>query len=305
MKVPYRKPPLSTEQQADLLISRGLIIHDRNELIDFLSRVSYYRLTAYLFPFKKTGSEHYEVGTTFETIYRRYTFDRRFRLLILDALERFETAMKARIVNVFVMRHGALGYLDIHNYNDFSPDKFDRFLNEIREAVKKSSEKFVKHFLDKYSDQDLPLWMASELITFGTMFTMFRNMNYQEQKEIAETFQLPVKILKSWLHTLNYIRNICAHHARLWNKRLGVAPQMPKRKGFEAWTAFDTEKPFFILLMLSHLLKCCAPHTHWRTRMEELIDEYGELPFEKIGFSPGWKENSIWKNDFVKLPDDD
>lgn len=295
MKTPYQKLPLSPEQQADLLISRGLVVQDRTELIDFLSRVSYYRLTAYLFPFKIPGSEHYKEGTTFETIYRRYTFDRRFRLLILDALERFETAMKTRIVNVFVMQHGAFGYLDIHNFNNFPQDKYDRFLTEIREAVKKSSEKFVKHFSSKYSNSDLPLWMASELITFGTMFTMFRNMNHREKKLIAATFQLPVIILQSWLHTLNYIRNICAHHARLWNKRLGVAPQMPKRQGFEAWAAFDTEKPFFILLMLSHLLKCCAPNTHWRTRMEELINEYGELPFDRIGFVSCWQENPIWK----------
>ena len=295
MQTPYRKPPLSPEQQANLLISRGLVIQDRTELIDFLSRVSYYRLTAYLFPFKISGSEHYEDGTTFEIIYRRYTFDRRFRLLILDALERFETAMKARIVNVFVMRHGAFGYLDIHNFNNFPQMKYDRFLNETREAARNSREMFVKHFYDKYSDSDLPLWMTSELISFGTMFTMFRNMNYQEKKEIAETFQLPIEILESWLHTLNYIRNICAHHARLWNKRLGIIPKKPKRKGFENWSSFDTGKPFFILLMLSYLLKYCAPHTHWRTRVEKLIDEYGELPFERIGFVPCWQENPIWK----------
>ena len=293
---PYTKPALTIEQQADRLIERGLVVSNRSELEQFLSNVSYYRLTAYLFPFKENGEEHFKDGTTFEIICRRYNFDRRFRILVLDAIERVETALKSRIVNSFVIQYSAFGYLDVRNFNNFPQDKYDRFLNEIRDSVDRSRERFVEHFRNKYSNSDLPLWMVSELISFGTMFTMFRNMNYVEKKAIANSFKLSLAVFESWLLTLNYIRNICAHHARLWNKRLGVQPKRPVGKGFEAWTAFDTEKPFFVLFILSYLLHFCAPRTLWRNRVEDLLQEYNELPLHGVGFVKNWNKHPIWNN---------
>ena len=115
----YSKNPLTFEQQADLLIQRGLIIEDKSFLIDRLSSINYYRLSAYLFPFRKAGSDDFKPGTKFNDIYHRYTFDRRFRCLIFDAVERFETALKTKLVNKFTLKYGPFGYLDIKNFHQF------------------------------------------------------------------------------------------------------------------------------------------------------------------------------------------
>ena len=49
----YQKPWLSYEQQADRLEGRGLVF-DRDDLIEHLADVGYYRLSGYWYIFKKT-----------------------------------------------------------------------------------------------------------------------------------------------------------------------------------------------------------------------------------------------------------
>ena len=293
----YLKPSLSYEQQADRLIERGLVA-DKTLLVDVLSNVSYYHFSAYLFPFKQEKSDYLVPGTSLTQIYRRYRFDRRLRCLIIDALERVETALKAKVVTVFTQKYGPFGYLDKTNYNDFCDADFQKMMSTIEVEVNRhvrSKEQFVTHYLNKYEEKNLPFWMVAELLTFGNILTIYRKMHRPIQQEIAIEFGMPVIIMESWLLTLNHVRNICAHHARLWNRRLGIRPQIPTVKKHQEWAKISNDKPFVVLMILSQLLKKCAPKTEWRTRVEMLMDEYSDLPFECMGFLDGWKSHSLWK----------
>lgn len=247
---PYLKPSLSFDQQADRLIERGLIA-DKSKLVEILSNVSYYHLSAYIYPFKIDNSDKLQPGTTLEQIYRRYRFDRQLRCLVLDALERIETALKTKIVNIFTQQ---------------------------------------------YDEADLPFWMAAELLTFGSVLTMFRKMHRSIQQQIANEFGVPIVIMESWLLTLNHVRNICAHHARLWNRRLGVRPQIPNTKKHPEWTSVKNDKPFVVLLMLSQFLRKCAPCSEWRKRIEDLTDEYSDLPLNCMDFPENWKKHVLWRS---------
>src|SRR5277367_3352549 len=102
--VKYTKPVLSFEQQADQLLNRGLEA-DRARLIETLSRVSYYRLSAYWHPFKQPD-ESFAPATTLDMVWRRYTFDRQLRLLVMDAIERVEVA----ILRTLMVEHHARKY---------------------------------------------------------------------------------------------------------------------------------------------------------------------------------------------------
>jgi abortive infection bacteriophage resistance protein len=88
----YDKPPLSFAAQADLLLKRGLIA-DRTLLIDRLKNVNYYRLSGYLYPYR-LANDNYKPGTTFDKVWRHYTFDRQLRLIVIDAIERFEVSIR-------------------------------------------------------------------------------------------------------------------------------------------------------------------------------------------------------------------
>ncbi len=298
----YTKPALSFEQQAQRLLERGLIAPDKVALIRCLSVVNYYRLSAYWYPFIRvgqlTGQEYFVPGTTFEMIWRRYTFDHHLRLLVMDAIERIEVAiLRTRMVEQFTLLHGPFGYSQSANFNP----KLDhaRLMSEIDEAVARSKEEFVRRFRHKYTSEPyLPLWMTAEVMTFGQLFTFFRHLHHAEKKRLSRSFDLYPPVLESWLHTLNFTRNACAHHARLWNRQIPVRPKLPDKRHRPEWhrpANVDNRRVFAILTILKYLLAYITPETHWGERLLGLIQEYEEIPVEQMGFPKNWRESPLWQ----------
>jgi len=110
--VRYDKPPLIFQKQADQFLDRGLRA-DRDVLIARLKAVSYYRLSGYWFPFRKSNPDQsFKSGTSLDTIWKRYTFDRHLRLLVMDAIERVEVSVRTSLVYHFAHTHGPFGYTD-------------------------------------------------------------------------------------------------------------------------------------------------------------------------------------------------
>lgn len=301
----YTKPALSFEQQAQRLLDRGMIAPDKNMLVKRLSMVNYYRLSAYWYPFKQidanTRKEYFKPNTSLETIWRRYTFDRQLRFLVMEAVEQVEvTILRTRMVEQFTLLHGPFGYRDIANFNPkFRSKTHARWIEEVSTAVKRSSEDFVRRFQHKYAEESyLPLWMAVEVMTFGQLFTMFRHLHRSEQQKMSREFDLYPPVLVSWLHTLNFIRNTCAHHARLWNRELAIRPRLPDTRHQPEWhlpEKLDNRRVFAVLTLLQHLLTYIDPQNDWSTRLEQLLVEYPELPLGKMGFPKNWRSSPIWK----------
>jgi len=295
----YSKPPLTFPDQADLLIKRGLIA-DRNELIHRLESVSYYRLSAYWYTFRKKDSDDLKEGTTLDTVWERYVFDRQLRLLVMDAIERVEIALRTQLVNRHSLRFGALGYLDRNTLPGMSVDDHRFFLETIRNEARKSKEDFVVHYFGKYtSETDLPLWMACELMTFGTMLTLFRHVDKSIKSSIAAEYGIADVVLESWLLSLNFVRNICAHHARLWNRGLGnKQPSIPRLNKHPEWhtpVAVPSDCIFGVMTVLYYMLRKVAPMSLWKDRLEKLLAGYPRIPLRFMGFPDKWKDCSIWQ----------
>lgn len=301
----YTKPALSFEQQAQLLIERGLIIESKDELVHHLSMVNYYRLSAYWYPFKKIdptdGKERFIPNTTFEMIWGLYSLDRKLRLLIMDAIERVEVAfLRTRMVEHFTLIHGPFGYAEIKNFSPkFNQITHQRLLDEIDALVMRSKEEFVSRFQSKYTNEPRPpLWITAEIMSFGNLFTFYRYLNRSEQQFLAGTFNLYPPVLESWLHTLNFIRNACAHHSRLWNRILPIRPQLPDERHNPEWYRYariDNRYIFSVLTLLRYLLKFIDVQSDWQIRLEYLLNEYQGIPINWMGFPTNWKEIEIWK----------
>ncbi len=296
----YAKKALTFEQQADLIISRGLVC-DRSHLMQCLQAVNYYRLSAYWYTFRISGdpNDNIQPGTTLDTVWRRYRFDRQLRLLVMDAIERVEIAIRTRIVNRHVMLNGPFGYLDRATLPGASVDNHRKLLEKIRTEAEYSHEEFVRHYFDKYTEEtDLPLWMASELLTFGGLLTIFNGLPTRTKKDVALDYGLNVPILGSWLRSLNQVRNICAHHSRLWNREFGIKPLIPYRETFPEWhkpVTITDERLFGIMTVLYFLLKQVAPQSAWRSRLVMLFDQYKDIPKRFMGFPDNWQDSPIWK----------
>ncbi|MFP4167010.1 MAG: Abi family protein [Opitutales bacterium] len=232
----YLKEPLGFEAQADRLIGRGLHA-DRDELIRRLSAVSYYRLTGYLYPFRKHDSDEYREGTTLQTVWDRYCFDRRLRVLLLDAIERVEVAVRTQLVYHFSHAFGAFGHCDERNLPHISVAEYIEWRDNFQKETKRCKEEFKKHFFEKYGDshRNLPIWMASELMTMGSLLTFYKAVDGNIQARVAAQFDMADTLLLSWLRSLYAARNICAHHARLWNRVLGYPPSLPQQNKYPEW----------------------------------------------------------------------
>jgi abortive infection bacteriophage resistance protein len=255
----YTKQPLTLEEQARLLCSRGMI-GNIDLMIERLRVVNYYRLSGYWYPFRNRWrychvaeggtprredwyvDDTFQAGTSFEKVWNRYVFDRRLRLVVLDAIERLEVALRTQIAYHHVHYcKNPFAYVD--NTSTSLPNlrpgwQRDKFLKKITEAntlptpEKPSPDIFVNHFFKKYGDThtSMPVWMVSELLDFGCTVTFYRGLPYDVQKAIFLYFGVEDKVFLSWLLALNSIRNICAHHGRLWNIVLGNRPLMPSKK---------------------------------------------------------------------------
>jgi abortive infection bacteriophage resistance protein len=227
IKAKYNKSPLSLSEQKDLMLKRGLHIPDETMAIRKLQEIGYYRLSAYFLPYQN-NKDSFNSGTTFFTILQTYSFDRKLRMLAFDGIERIEVFMRSAITN-----HMSLKYNDSHwqdNRQLFKSPKsqhaknngtpFDNFQAIISKAkLQKHPEVFLKHYLDNYNQPtNPPSWMCLELLTMGELSHLYKGLLNADQQAIADHFGIHRTILLSWLHTISYIRNICAHHSRLWNR---------------------------------------------------------------------------------------
>ncbi|MDR1996907.1 MAG: Abi family protein [Candidatus Margulisbacteria bacterium] len=297
----YGKPPLSFEQQADLLIGRGLIA-DKAFLVKRLQQVNYYRLSGYLYPYRQPDNT-FQADTAFEKIWRHYTFDRRLRLrlIVMDAIERVEVSIKTQLVYALSMQTGAFGYTAAQTFPNLKVEDYTNWLNKVvTKEVNRSKETFVSHFRAKYGDTHkfLPLWMLSEIMSFGCVLTMYRGVTTEIKKEISASYGVPDLVLTSWLHTISVIRNTCAHHCRLWNRELGVKPLLPNKHKYPQWhvpVAIPQNRIFGVLTILRYWLSIIAPQSKWTERLLDLLDEYPEISRGHMGFPDNWTDSPLWQ----------
>ncbi|ANV92042.1 Abi family protein [Picosynechococcus sp. PCC 8807] len=228
----YNKPPLTFQEQINLLQSRGLIIKDLDFAEQTLQRISYYRLSAYLHFFQEIdSSDHqYVPDATFEAVLNLYKFDKSLRMLIFNATESIEVAVRTQMIYHYSHDYDPHWYLNKSLFYDTG--KHQELIDSITQYCQsKKVEEFIGHYRNKYTNPLLPpSYMALEIIAFGQLSRMYTNLLPSKTRQKIHThFQLPNKFFISWLRSLSHIRNICAHHSRLWNIQLGESPKLPDR----------------------------------------------------------------------------
>jgi abortive infection bacteriophage resistance protein len=294
----YTKPPLTFAEQADLLISRGMM-GDRDVMISRLNSVNYYRLSGYWHPFRESGEE-FRPGTSFEDVWARYVFDRQLRLLTMDAVERVEIALRTWLAYHHSRAYGPFGYAtEPATLSKLSGPAYARFIECIKDEADRSREVFVSHFRDKYGDSHefLPVWAATEVMAFGTVLTFFRGTTNRVKNLVASELSVPPAVLVSWVLALGAVRNICAHHSRLWNRVLGVKPLIPRSADYPDWhrpVAIDNARVFAILTICQYCMKRVAPQSRWRMRLQGFLSESASIPLAEMGFPSDWEASPIW-----------
>ena len=307
-RVPYKKPALSFQDQLQQLKNRGLVIEDDQKAVFLLENISYFRLSGYWYPLlQEPKSSHiFKPGASFNQCFQLYCFDKELRKLVSSELEKIEVAIRAKMIYVLAHQYGAFWVNDIDLF--FNSKKFNITIDKLTEEYKRSREDFILAFKANYNDSLPPSWMILEISSFGSLSGLYQNLKPGRSKRaIARHFGLDDSTFSSWLHSIVYIRNICAHHSRFWNKALSISPALPA-KPYLPWltatTTTDTRngkvsainnRTYYILSMIIYLLQTVNPTNNFKKKFFVLLSKYAIVDPAAMGFPSDWKNQPTWQ----------
>lgn len=290
----YNKSALSPETLLKNLKNQGLIITDYQHAFNCLKTVSYHRLTYYFEPFMlhPHGQQKFKLQTAYEEIWRLYEFDRELRLLVSDALERIEVAFRTAISDSMSIQYNPHWYMKSEHFKN--QKIYYQFKNQINEICEREKQFAMKHYFDKYDYPQLPpSWIIIEHLSFGSCTSAFRNLKLlSDRKAICKIFGYHPTAIASWIDALRYTRNLCAHHARLWNRWFIISPKLSYLYGKN----FDKENTFYEqAIIIQKLLSSVSSHSQWKKKLHTLFENNPSVPIEQMGFQKNWKTDSFWQ----------
>jgi len=286
IKESFSKPFLTIDKQINLLKSRGMLFRDEAKAKYYIENLNYYRLTGYWLIFEKDHSTHaFKENTYFEDILNLYIFDRELRLLLLDAIERIEVSIKSKLAYHLAESFGSHALLKPEIFT--SASKYSKTLVKLKSEIDRNrSELFIKHHFDKYKEELPPIWVCVEVMTLGQISNWLNNIKERKYKQIiSKNYDLDEKILCSFLHHLTIIRNACAHHSRIWNKRFTLDFTLPKNP-INLNKRLNYEKRRYIyntLIMCEYLMNIICENNHWSVKLDNLIKNHS-INAEKMGY---------------------
>ena len=254
---------LSHADQAKLLAGRGLLISDLQECEARLSQVNYYRWSGYFRYFQvapHAGDNSFVPGTTFDEIWEIYSVDAHLRSALVPLLESPEVLLRASYAYVVGQKTAPTGlYLD-DAYFSGTPNS-ESLSAACRKDLDRSRERFILRYKD-VSQADphasLPVWSAVESFSFGTLSKCIQRADQGTLKdEVADVIGVPRDGFDTRVRALVYLRNRCAHHARLWRHSVidaGRTPNNVRKKVKKQVGQFHPRSVMDVLASLDDLL---------------------------------------------------
>ena len=293
-----QQKPLEVKDQVKNLKSIGLIIKDENEAEKLLNDISYFRIVkGYSLGLKDKETGLYKKEVSFDSLKQLYLFNAKLRYIIFPEIEKVEINLRCRMANYFSLKYGVLGYLNVNNFGN--PKYHTDFLKDIQiEIARNSKMPFVKNFKNNYDGGELPFYAVVELLSFGTLSKLFKNMKNEDKKAIAKIYGIKYTYIQSWIEHLAFVRNICAHYGRLYNINFSKSPLL-----FSEYSKLGVSnlRVYATLICLKHLL---SNDDHWErfvARIGELLMDYPEVQKGLMGFP---KDGDYW-GEILLLPIDE
>ena len=248
----------------------------------------------------EAGVDHsFRDGTSFERVLDHYIFDRELRLLVMDAIERIEVSVRTQWA--FHVSHAQGSHAHLNRGLFTKQRSYTGSLGVLTNEVGRSRETFIKHLTEAYDESLPPIWAAVEVMSLGQLSRWYENLKAPDLRQcIADTYGTDEKVLVSFLHHLTLVRNVCAHHGRLWNRHFTITPKLPRKKPAELTPCFNSAAPrqlYNTLVMFCYLMNIVSPGHHWKRRLLELLNEHNEVSRLPMGFPNSWQEFSFWRQD--------
>lgn len=296
---------MSPSDLVEVLKERGMEIKDKDKAQHYIECIGYYRLSAYMHPFLKIPkSNHtYKEGTTFNNVMRLYRFDKKLRLFLFNEIEKIEVAVREAIMNITAEATGDIFWLtNSQHFRDHNI--FTNSIVLLGKEYEHSTEDFIEHFKNTYTNPYPPSWILGELLPMGNVNIYYRNLkNKGIKKKIAKRFSLHAPVLESWLSVLTLTRNACCHHARVWNKVNKIIPNDMKTMT-RPWITIpsDKRKIYYNICIIKYFLDIISPDNDMLVKMDALFSQYSEVDLRALGFPSGdWHSEPLWKGESNKI----
>ena len=297
----YNKLPIDFPEQLCKLRERGMIISNDNEALELLGSISYFRLASY-WRSMETDSEsdnhHFFQNTHFDDVINLYLLDEELRALIFTAIQNIEIALRTRIIHHFSLKLGSFWFMDDSLFKNAAI--YEHCLLSLRNELGRSKEDFIQEHFNKYEKPDFPpVWKTLEVVSFGTLSKLFCNMKDTEvKKKVAKSFNLPqYPFLENWIKAASVLRNCCAHHARLWNRRFPVIPKLPQELPLK-WITNQHIRPMKLyaqLCYLAYMEQSIVPNRQFKKELVELLSNKSKTILKAMGFPENWQSEPLWK----------
>jgi len=303
------KIPYSIKGQISLLKQRGMLFYDEQHAYQILSSISYYRLKGYWWDLQEDTVFHkFKANIYFEDIVARYNFDRQLRIILFDAIERIEIALRTKIIYHLSMSYGSLWYLNpnLFENNKLPSDKsitiHQNTINTLKKEFNRSQEIFIKDQRKRYPNIEADSWKILEVASMGTLSKLYKNLNHQLPEKSLISNEMGLNFhneLSSWLESVTYLRNIIAHHSRLWNRSMVKIPIQEINNPKSPWLNYpllpvQIKKPFLIITTMIYLSNEVTPQHQLKDKILNLFDSTSNIPIYKLGFLNNWQKHPIW-----------
>lgn len=298
----FAKPALSFQQQISHLRGCGMVIADDEHAEYWLRHVSYYRLSAYWLYFehpKGQGGPRFRNGTSFDRVTALYDFDRNLRRMVMRGTEHVEVALRGSWAYQLAHSGGGHAYLTPSLYQ--RPQDFRSLRTKLHTAVAKSSETYIDHYRRSYGSPKLPpVWMVAEMMSFGQLSRWYSGLKDRAlRNRISAPLGLPETVLVPFVRHMSDVRNICAHHGRLWNRGFLHPPKIPQKPQHlnASLDLSATQAParlYNTLTITAYIVNTVAPASTWPADIATLLATHPEADLDAMGFPPGWQKRPIW-----------
>jgi abortive infection bacteriophage resistance protein len=216
--------------------------------------------------------------------------------LIIAELEKIEVAVRSKMAYVMSMAHSSFW---IENTNLFSNATMHQTtITKIEEELSRTDDDVIISFKSIYSNPFPPSFMLLEIASFGILLRLYNNLSAGKTKQdIAAKFGLSDTVFASWLHCIVSVRNICAHHERLWNRQLRIQPLFPRHTRL-TWLNNRTagnNRIFYAVSIIIYLLNVVNPNHTFKRKLNDLFAKYPTVDIRAMGFPADWQSEPLWK----------
>lgn len=284
-RIPYTKPHADPKDWVRHLRAKGLVIARPNVAAKKIELIGYERLRIYFISRRNVAApgKPFRANTTYADIIQIYKCDARLRHIVFEACGAFELAFRNSMSEVLTSLHGSHPQAEAAAFASAGARAdANRMLGEI---FNNSRDPRARHYRAQYSRPPLPpLWTMKEFMTFGSSVRFYKALASPIRTTIAAEFGLPsYPMMTQWLECLVDLRNICAHHDRLWNRTFQKQPQRLRAASVPA-AATPLQKLKAILECLDYMLNQRGIPSHSTAEVEKVLRRYSQIQLAEAGF---------------------